>query len=40
MDHVTELMRRYRKLVTDPAWRLEQKRREAEKLALYYIGWE
>ena len=32
MDHVTKLMCRYRELLTHPAWRTEQERREAEKL--------
>jgi len=32
MDHVSRLMRLYRELVTDPAWRAEQERREAVKL--------
>ena len=38
MDYVSKLMRRYRELVTNPSWRAEQERREAEKLERFVWG--
>jgi hypothetical protein len=35
--HVTKLMRRYRELVTDPAWRREQERRQAVGAASTFV---